>query len=762
MRRVSSLGALLICSVAAAALFGACSPAVGGDGSGAGGGPDASASGAGSSGTGASGAGAASGRDGSITILPGDSGPSTLSLDPPTATLTVDPGSGAAATVRFALTGPGASGARWIFSNDALGYVDQNGVFTASGKLGGEGDVQAFVGNDVVKAHVVVNVSYRQNGATSSGDAGAGAQAGGLGGVGGEGFGGALGADVVSALEGAPSPDSALKWLYPYDQTVFPLNVLPPLLQWSEGTSGAFDGVYVHLTAAPYYEYKGFFGRPAGLAPGASLVRHPIPRDVWDAATRTAAGSTLTVELVLAAGGKAYGPIRETYKIALGKISGKIYYQAYNTALAKNYDGALSGGRFGGATLSIKVGDEGPLLVAGKTSSDISGCRVCHSVSAYGDRMVVQQGPDYSATSTYDLKNGNQESSPYQNGQFGLGWTGLYPDGTLGLSNDVDVAGTGSNGGVTSNDATLYDMASGAAVPTQGLSSFATKIGLPMFSPDGKHVAFTLFQGPSTAAVGPGNGRKLVVMDFDVTTKTFSNPRKLWETTAGTERPAWPTFFPSSSSVVFVRHFEGTSKETFASRYGAKGELWWVDLATQTAAPLATLNGASYLPRGSNAHDADEVLQYEPTISPVASGGYAWIVFMSRRRYGNVATIDPWWSDPREHDLQADVTTKKIWMAALDLDPQPGKDPSHPAFYIPGQELHGSNSRPFFALEPCVTDRGTCSTGIDCCTGFCRDGLCVAPPTNQCSNNDERCTQTSDCCDARSSCIGGFCAKLLQ
>jgi hypothetical protein len=138
------------------------------------------------------------------------------------------------------------------------------------------------------------------------------------------------------------------------------------------------------------------------------------------------------------------------------------------------------------------------------------------------------------------------------------------------------------------------------------------------------------------------------------------------------------------------------------------------------------------------------------------------MVFMSRRNYGNVTTVGPWDSDPRNVDLTTGVTTKKIWMAAIDLNPTPGKDPSHPAFYIPGQELHGVNSRPFFALQPCLSDRGTCTTGIDCCSGFCRDGLCAPPPVHECAGTNEKCTTTADCCDSRNRCIGGFCATLLQ
>ena len=44
-------------------------------------------------------------------------------------------------------------------------------------------------------------------------------------------------------------------------------------------------------------------------------------------------------------------------------------------------------GKFGGATLGIRVGDTDPKLVAGSDGSDAN-CRVCHSVSADGSRLV--------------------------------------------------------------------------------------------------------------------------------------------------------------------------------------------------------------------------------------------------------------------------------------------------------------------------------------------------------------------------------------
>jgi len=99
-------------------------------------------------------------------------------------------------------------------------------------------------------------------------------------------------------------------------------------------------------------------------------------------------------------------------------------------------------------------------------------------------------------------------------------------------------------------------------------------------------------------------------------------------------------------------------------------------------------------------HSDDVDMNYEPTVSPVAAGGYAWVVFTSRRMYGSVASIPPYCSDPRGVDLVANITPKKLWVAAVDSTGTPGTDASHPAFYLPGQELLASNGRGAWALDP--------------------------------------------------------------
>jgi hypothetical protein len=188
---------------------------------------------------------------------------------------------------------------------------------------------------------------------------------------------------------------------------------------------------------------------------------------------------------------------------------------------------------------------------------------------------------------------------------------------------------------------------------------------------------------------------------------------------------------------------------------------------------LSALNGLAadgttvYLPTGTS-HANDTTLNYEPVVAPIAAGGYAWVIFTSRRLYGNLATGDPWLSDPRDYDATqyGNVTCKKLWVAAIDLNAPAGTDSSHPAFYLPAQELVAGNARGFWVLDPCRSDGASCDTGDQCCNGYCSPSgsggnICTNGSSNQCSAPQERCSTAKDCCDSSNQCINNFCAQVI-
>jgi hypothetical protein len=167
---------------------------------------------------------------------------------------------------------------------------------------------------------------------------------------------------------------------------------------------------------------------------------------------------------------------------------------------------------------------------------------------------------------------------------------------------------------------------------------------------------------------------------------------------------------------------------------------------------------------GAHTGLGDEKLNYEPTVNPVPSGGYAWVVFTSRRLYGNIATRGPYESDPRDFDLTTNPTPKKLWVAAIDLSAPAGTDPSHPAFYLPAQEILAGNSRGYWVVDPCEADGSSCATGDECCGGYCRagadGGLTCSDVKPTCAQVLDKCATTSDCCGAGTGivCIDNVCA----
>jgi hypothetical protein len=93
-------------------------------------------------------------------------------------------------------------------------------------------------------------------------------------------------------------------------------------------------------------------------------------------------------------------------------------------------------------------------------------------------------------------------------------------------------------------------------------------------------------------------------------------------------------------------------------------------------------------------------------------------------------------------------------------------DPSHPPFYLTGQEDVLGNHRAFAALDPCRADGSTCETGIDCCGGFCTNDKCELPPQPEagpvCAKTDEYCGGGTPCCNVQEACLGGYCGQIVR
>jgi hypothetical protein len=93
---------------------------------------------------------------------------------------------------------------------------------------------------------------------------------------------------------------------------------------------------------------------------------------------------------------------------------------------------------------------------------------------------------------------------------------------------------------------------------------------------------------------------------------------------------------------------------------------------------------------------------------------------------------------------------------------------------MPGQDSTTANMFGYWTLAPCKPTPGdggaapTCTTGFECCSGFCRnlggEGYVCTNNPGGCSQLGETCTASSDCCGAGPSvgCVAGVCQTIAN
>jgi hypothetical protein len=456
-------------------------------------------------------------------------------------------------------------------------------------------------------------------------------------------------ATIAALLQGGEGTEHAVRWLYPYDGTVFPDNLDAPLLMWDDG-GVAEDAVYVHLHSSSF-EYRGC------LKPTAQ-GQVQLPPRAWSIAEAETAGAAgpFSLEVSVLSDGRVLGPATEQIVIAAGSLPGSVYYMTTGSNLGIGL----------GKVIRVDPG-KGPALVFGS-----AGCYGCHSISANGTRLLEYANGIGSA---FALGPSSSGSPPLVSTAPGAESATLTPDGSLYVAS-AHPTGIGPKAyGTGVASAGLYETATGNLLGSGGVPTGAMT---PMFSPDGSQIAFNDF------AIDGGKG--LALMDFSLSARTASNYRGLFTSSSG--YPAWPSFLPDGTAVVFqigsASDFTGGGAGLQSSApSAAQGDLYLVDTTTHTATFLAQAMGfasggdggagATYLPFGTGeAHQ-----NFDPAVAPAASGGYAWVLFDSMRHYGNVGLL------------------RQIWVAAIDVaaDGTYASDPSHPAFLLPGQEIGTGNFR---------------------------------------------------------------------
>jgi hypothetical protein len=698
----------------------------------------------------------------------------------PTVPVTITDGVVASTPVTFTAQANGTPvTASFTLDHGELGnLVPGSGVFTASGNVPGVGTVTATDsavtvadgGALAATTSLTVTIAMSQNG-KPAGDAGGGSMLGGNNGVGGNDYGGPVDPATKTVLDGPATPPGSaaeLGFLYPYDKTVWPQGILAPLLQWQSTHASATTAVKIHL-AEKGFTFDGYYAAPG-------WVNEPIDEGAWSKALYGNQGDPLEVDVYITDGTTSWGPITEHWTVARGVLQGTVYYNSYNSQLT---------GSGNGTVLAIKPGAIAPSLAIPGSQTD---CHVCHEVSANGGTLFMEDST-YSTEGSYDLTNsgsliasytGNAPDGTSNDSKFV--WSGVYPDGTFAMSSSTHTVVYSTLNSDLYATATGNAVTYGGKITETGWTNVVTQAVTPSFSPDGAHLAFNFWSGPGDGTTVSRSGHSLDMVDFDCgagtvdggtpvscggSTYAFTNLRELYYN--ATRFVGWPAFTPDSKGIVFHNAVKsgssGWADDQLSTWTGAEAELWYTDL-NLTPQPLRMnwLDGldptsTSYLPTNTS-HPDDTILNYEPTMNPIASGGYFWVVFTSRRMYGNVATGDPW------SGYTGAPIPKKLWVAAIAINPMPGTDPSFPAFYLPGQEINAGNSRGFWVVDPCQANGTSCITGDECCNGFCRQGdggglVCSSNPGG-CSQQYEACTTSADCCNGGGvtlTCVNGHCAQ---
>ena len=727
--------------------------------------------------------GPTSGSSGSASGLAGSSageaggGPAltdTLTISPTNATLEV---SGARDTLQFSaeLGGVKAPSVNWSLDDVLLGVIDSSGNFRAFGDRSGVVTVTARVGAMTATTTITVHATLLDNPAGLSND------------------------DMVLLRQGGTA-DADFAWLYPYDGTVFPEGLGAPLMQLA-GT--AADALYVRVSFSSF-SYEGFYA-PVGptqqeLDAGASAdrtkwpVRAALSEHAWDSIVKSTKGTEdITISVTKLSAGQVTGPLSQHWRIADGELQGVIYYNTYNSGIPD----------VGGSIMRVPFGGSFEPVMGQNGSDPKTRCTVCHSLSANGKVLVAAIGWSEEPV-------GKNSGNPLESASFDLSKTGaasvrklettdgrkfafggLTPDGEWMLTNGVpdvpldDPRVRGLSGYdpdktddlmIAAQPSVFIETSTGATLDVPNFTDKVTLALTPEFAPDGSALAFSWYDDSP--------GRTLGVVSF----RGGQSPPQVGNVTAvlrsDTEVLAWPSFTPDPKGLVF---HAGDGFDTNRHAGGAAyAQIRLLDLDGDVVSKLDALNGVDphgkvYLPYGEPGQEQDAAdkplaqgtahMNYEPNVLPVAIGGYYWVFFTSRRSYGNV--IAPGAALPLSNKPFGTTETsprKKIWVAAVDIDFHGKLDPSHPAFYLPGQELVSGNMRAFTALAPCRANGEKCSSGVQCCDGFCRaTGAasdvpvleCVPPPNNSCANENETCMTTADCCNAVDNlCINKRCAQL--
>jgi hypothetical protein len=407
----------------------------------------------------------------------------------------------------------------------------------------------------------------------------------------------------------------------------------------------------------------------------------------------------VSVSLTRYSGGTAYQPVERTWRIAQGKLKGVVYYWELPDQC---------GGNDNGRVLSLKPSSDQAVEFY-----QPGGCWGCHTVSRNGKKMMATLDGGPFPQVTIDLTDPAQAGTITQSAQLTGTFSAFNDKGDRIIVSNDDASGV-------NRLLTIVDGTTGGALAGNVMG---TGCGEPAWSPDGTKLAAICGLGPGGWIFDSYQGH-LATADVAADGFTVSNVQTIVPQGGDAGRPAYPSFAPGSELIAYGRPTQG-------SRSTGDGTLWLSDL---------TGTNVKQLIRAS-----DDNRSFNPVFAPLRAGGYFWLVYISRRDYGN---------------RLVGADRQQLWITAID-DPADAEDPSNPPFYLRGQLDCGKSENAYFALEPCKEIGDACESGADCCNGTCltdpKTGEYSCGEPQECAVEGNACKTADDCCNPAAQCVDGFC-----
>ncbi len=207
----------------------------------------------------------------------------------------------------------------------------------------------------------------------------------------------------LTAFDAATTAADPGTMLYPYDQTVFPIGLRAPRVQWDPKTNAASAiklGVRFPPTGAVLFSWS-------KVTTEANPAQADIPSQIWDYLEQSAKGQSATLSVQRIVAGQAKVAMTRALTFSSSPVRGKIFYTQYHRGFDPN-------------EMVVDPGSDNPARLAFGTTS---GCPVCHTLSANGAVFATASKTGY--------YGGDQPSNVVTNSALLGGISTVNANGTL-------------------------------------------------------------------------------------------------------------------------------------------------------------------------------------------------------------------------------------------------------------------------------------------------------------------------------------------